>query len=122
MKKKSLKYLIISCIGTALLGCLTACGENRTPDLSTLSAPENVEFSIAYEDGETKWQLSWDRVKEADGYEITVVETEETYSVDERFDFYELSSEIKKAGVYNLSIQAIKDGKNVEKSEKVEIE
>ena len=122
MKKSSIKYLIMSCIATAVAGYMTACGENRTPDLSTLSAPENVEFSIAYEDGETKWQLSWDRVKEADGYEITVAETEETYSVDERFVFYDLTPELKKAGVYNLTVQAIQDGKSVEKSEAVEIE
>ena len=35
MKKSSIKYLIMSCIATAVAGYMTACGENRTPNLSS---------------------------------------------------------------------------------------
>ena len=122
MKKSCIKYLIISCIATAVAGYMTACGGNRTPDLSTLSVPENVKFSIEYENNQTKWLLHWETVENAKGYEITVVETEKSYFVEEQASVYDLTSVLDKAGNYNLSIQAIGNGRNTEDSEKVTIE
>ena len=120
MKKNILKYLIISCIGTTLLGCLTACGGNRTPNLSSsdtgsngqsgsptavLSSPTDLYLSIEIK-GKTEYILTWEEVTNAQSYTVFVGE-DEIESQDNRCV---LTDSITVGQTYSIEVVAKADG------------
>ncbi|MBQ8319901.1 MAG: leucine-rich repeat protein [Clostridia bacterium] len=77
MKKSTIiRYLSMAACAAVITGVITACGESRTPNSSAapaLSAPENLYVSYNQTtEYETEYILTWDKVEDADWYEITV--------------------------------------------------
>ena len=70
--KRTIKHILTVALFTLFLTGVAACGESRTPNSSALASPENVYLSHNQTTEDmTEYVLTWDKVKNADGYEIT---------------------------------------------------
>ena len=70
--KRTIKHILTVALFTLFLTGVAAFGESRTPNSSALASPENVYLSHNQTTEDmTEYVLTWDKVKNADGYEIT---------------------------------------------------
>lgn len=93
MKKILLLLLAVFCIGLCAVGCDGAgnSGSQETEALQGLSL-------------NAKGVLSWESVKDAQEYKVTIADT--TKSVTE--NKFDLLGEVKEAGEYTVTVKAIR--------------
>ena len=106
--KKSVKYMIGILFSTLLLGGMTACGESRTPNSPTqLSSPTDLYLSINLNDDQTEYLFTWDMVKEADGYTISVDGNPVAEDIPVYLEEYDLTPYLVAGNQHEISIIAV---------------
>ena len=107
MKKKIIRILIVALFTLCIAG-FAACRDGGNSKISTLATPENVYLchNQTTEDA-TEYILTWDKVENADGYEITAFG--KTFTTNKNTYDFTSFCEVGKSEKY--SVKAISDEK-----------
>ena len=107
--KKALKYITATACLTLLLGGMTACGESRAPNLPQLSSPTDLYLSINLNYDQTEYLFTWDMVKEADSYTISVDGNVVAEDIEVYIEEYDLTSYLTAGNQHEISITALSE-------------